>query len=126
MNKSELKSLIKEEINKILKEGFNTQSGVSKAIALYKKNPSALSGNEHIVQKLIDLKIPSSYIFNIASLKKRDTFKLNDLRTGKIEQIISSSYLEPEAELQKVRALRDFVLALDKEYGDTNWPLKFK
>lgn len=95
---------------------------------MYKSNPESFSGDPKIIEDLKKLKVISDTVFHMAALFPRDSFKIDYIRNGKLEAQIKRSYFSGEGqnlELAKAIALKQFVLAMDKMYGDKTWPAKF-
>jgi hypothetical protein len=124
IKKSELRQIIKEEIQKVLNEGFAANSALVNSIAFYKKQigniPDELKPS---VQALIDEKIPSNIVFEFSSMFPRDSFKVEYIRDGKLENVIRRLYLSPSDEemVQKAELVKAFLLAGDAYFQDKNW-----
>lgn len=112
----------------LLSEGFKSNSGLAKAIRMYKKESDSFPGDKSIIDNIRASKLISDDIFHFAALFPRDTFKIDYIRNGKLESEIKRLYFNGDnqkIELEKAKALKEFVLALDKYYGEKNWPAKF-
>ncbi len=117
-----------EQHKDVLNEAFKANYGLGKAISMFKKNPAAWYGDKKVLDAIKQEGVTSETVFHFASLFPRDSFKIEDIRTGKLEAQIKRSYFSGESqekELKKAKALKDFVLELDKEYDTKSWPSTF-
>lgn len=110
---------------KKLSEGFKANRGISNATKLFKQNPDSWRGDPAVLQELIDAKVGGSFIFQIAALFPRDSFKPSFLKDGRVEQAIDKFVLNPQPEfLRQVKALKAFTQEMDKIYYP-GWESKF-
>lgn len=110
----------------ILKEAFAANSKLSNALNYLKKNAEILyDDNQEIIDAIAAVKssgLTSRDIFSFASLFPRDTFKVDDIRSGKLEAQVDRVYFDGSDMLNKAKALKAFLLAFDNHYhGDKNW-----
>jgi hypothetical protein len=112
----------------ILKEAFSANSKLANALLYMKKNAEeAYQDEPEIMSAMADVKasgLLSKDVFTFASLFPRDSFKVDDIRSGKLEAQIKRVYFgESETSaLNKAKALKSFLLAFDKNHGgDKNW-----
>ena len=123
--KLDIKKLIREEVKKVLNEG-NSTDGLAHAVRFYNKDNSAFQGDPKIMQAMKDAGVTSQTVFQLAALFKINTFKVDYIRTGKLEAAIKGLHFEPAEPLKKALALKAFVLAMDQENGgDKTWPSRF-
>lgn len=80
----------------ILKEAFKANSGLSKVLINYKKHPENFSIDPNIHKEVIESDIKGNDIFSFASLFKRDSFRIEDIRNGKLEGQIKWNYISDE------------------------------
>ena len=132
MKTHELRQIIREEISKvlneteILSEGFAANSKLADRITHVKKNAGNWPEPElkSAIEELNKAGVTSKDVFSFAALFPRDTFKVDDIRKGKLEAQIQRTYFsgsEKSSELSKAAALKKFILAFDDYYGEKNW-----
>lgn len=122
------KVLLFEQFNETVNEAFKANSGLGKALIQFKKDPAHFEGDKKIIDRLIELKVTSNRVFEFAAMFPRDTFKIEDIRKGKLEAQIKRIFFDGENQktaLAQAAALKEFVLALDKQFGEKNWTSKF-
>jgi hypothetical protein len=112
----------------ILTEAFAANSKLANALLFMKKNAEQVYQDEpEIMSAMNDVKssgLSSKDVFTFASLFPRDSFKVDDIRSGKLEAQISRIYFGGSATeaLNKAKALKAFLLAFDNHHGgDKNW-----
>ncbi len=112
----------------MLKEGFKANSGLSSVLVRYKKHPENFSIDPNIHKEIVESGIKGDDIFSFASLFKKDSFRIEDIRNGKLEAQIKQLYISDEdvnRNLKKAQALKKFVSAMDEYYQEKNWPSKW-
>ena len=131
MKKLELKQIIREEIGKVLREGFAANSKLANTITFMKKKATNWSEEPELksaIEELNKAGVTSKDVFSFAALFPRDTFKVDDIRDGKLEAQIQRGYFsgsEKSAELSKAAALKKFILAFDDYHEEKNWYMKY-
>jgi hypothetical protein len=118
--------LLKEEK---INEAFAANSKLANAVNYLKKNAGTMYDDNPEIMAALDAVnasgLTSRDIFTFASLFPRDTFKVDDIRTGKLEAQINRVYFDGSDMLDmlnKAKALKSFLLAFDNYYdGDKNW-----
>ena len=105
-----------------INEGFKQNSSISNLIKKSKKEDFSKTYDvpEEVVKRLKDSGIVSSDIFTFAGLFKKDSFRVGYITNGKLEQKIKELYIEDdsvEKNLEKVKALKDVINALEKSLG---------
>jgi len=111
-----------EKIN----EAFAANSKLANAVNYLKKNAGTMYDDNPEIMAALDAVnasgLTSRDIFTFASLFPRDTFKVDDIRTGKLEAQVDRVHFDGSDMLNKAKALRSFLLAFDNYYhGDKNW-----
>jgi len=109
-----------------INEAFAANSKLANALNFLKRNAdNIIEDNPEIAAALEAVKasgLTSRDVFTFASLFPRDSFKVDDIRTGKLEAQVNRVYFDGSDMLNKVKALRLFLLAFDNyHYGDKNW-----
>ena len=109
-----------------INEAFAANSKLANALNLLKKNADSINDDTpEIAAALEAIKasgLTSQDVFTFASLFPRDSFKVDDIRTGKLEAQVNRVYFDGSDMLNKAKALRLFLLAFDNyHYGDKNW-----
>ena len=109
-----------------INEAFAANSKLANALNFLKKNAdNIIDDNPEIASALETVKasgLTSRDVFTFASLFPRDSFKVDDIRTGKLEAQVNRVYFDGSDMLNKAKALRLFLLAFDNyHYGDKNW-----
>jgi hypothetical protein len=119
---------MKEGINEstTLNEAFAANSKLANALLFMKKNAENVYQDEpEIMSAMADVKasgLTSRDVFSFASMFPRDSFKVDDIRTGKLEAQVDFIHFDGSEMLNKAKALRSFLLAFDNYYhGDKNW-----
>ena len=133
MKKSELQQIIREEAQKVLHESFTANSKLANALTFIKKNSGELANEDPKIkmamEKVNKSGVTSKDVFSFAALFPRDTFKVDDIRTGKLHNKIKQSYINADQmkiALVKADALKDFLLAFDEYHGGTkDWYKKY-
>ena len=117
------------KLKDLLSEAFAANSKLASAVKFMKKNAESTYEDEKEIQSAMkDVKasgLTSEDVFKFASLFPRDSFKVDDIRSGKLEAQIKRVYLsggDQSKALEKAKALKGFLLAFDKNHGgDKNW-----
>ena len=109
-----------------LNEAFAANSKLANALNFLKKNAGTIyDDNPEIMSALEAVRatgLTSRDVFSFASMFPRDSFKVDDIRTGKLEAQVDRIHFDGSEMLNKAKALRSFVLAFDNYYhGDKNW-----
>ena len=109
-----------------INEAFAANSKLANALNFLKRNAdNIIEDNPEIASALEAVKasgLTSRDVFTFASLFPRDSFKIDDIRTGKLEAQVNRVYFDGSDMLNKAKALRLFLLAFDNyHYGDKNW-----
>jgi hypothetical protein len=109
-----------------INEAFAANSKLANALNFLKRNAdNIIEDNPEIASALEAVKasgLTSRDVFTFASLFPRDSFKVDDIRTGKLEAQVNRVYFDGSDMLNKAKALRLFLLAFDNyHYGDKNW-----
>ena len=116
------------KLKDLLSEAFAANSKLASAVKFMKKNAeSAYEDEKEIQSAMKDVKasgLTSEDVFKFASLFPKDSFKVDDIRSGKLEAQIKRVYFggDESKALEKAKALKSFLLAFDKNFGgDKNW-----
>jgi hypothetical protein len=116
---------------KIVSEGFSANSGLANIIKLIntgKLDPEIFGLPSDIKQQASDVKLISKDIFSFASMFPKDTFKIQDILSGKLEQKVKAMYINDDqikAAALKINVLKEIVKSLDEYFGDRSWTKKF-
>jgi len=120
------------QLKDLLNEAFAANSKLANALVHLKKNAESVYQEEpEIMAAMSAVKasgLLSKDIFTFASLFPRDSFKIDDIRTGKLEAQINRTYFggsEVDA-LNKARALKTFLIAFDNLYKTKTWYNDFR
>jgi hypothetical protein len=117
------------KLKDLLSEAFAANSKLASAVKFMKKHAESTYEDEKEIQSAMkDVKasgLTSEDVFKFASMFPRDSFKVDDIRSGKLEAQIKRVYLsggDQSKALEKAKALKSFLLAFDKNHGgDKNW-----
>jgi len=120
------------QLKDLLNEGFAGESKLASAIKFMKKNAeSAFEDDKEIQSVMKDVKasgLVSDDVFSFSALFPRNSFKIDDIRSGKLEAQIKKLYIAADESkaLKKAKVLKDFLLAFDKAHdGDKEWYKKY-
>ena len=119
-----------EKLNELIKSQLNEGKieKLSHVISFLKMNRSKWSQMYGIDKKYIDdmfaSEISSGDIFKFAAMFPRNSFKIRDITTGKLQQKMKAQIINPTEAVKAVRkanALAKFLLAMKTKMNDDSW-----
>lgn len=115
------------KLTSLLNEGFKANSSLANYIRLLKKNGPFGDVRPETIKALQDLKVTSDVIFQLAAIFPKDTFRIDDIVSGKLKQQIRRVYINDELQAERIKqvtALKQLVKELDSTFGDRSWTSK--
>jgi len=110
---------------------FKTMSSLSSIVRDLNTKPDNFDTeyfSDELKAKVKESKLTSSNVFSFSSMFPRDSFKIQDIISGKLAartKQITFNGPGLDADLKKIEVLKDIVVAMDTWYGDRSWTLKY-
>jgi hypothetical protein len=110
---------------------FKTMSSLSNIVKDLNTKPDSFYPeyfSDELKARLKESGLTSSNVFSFASMFPRDSFKIQDIISGKLAARTNQiTFNGPglDADLKKIEVLKEIVLAMDAWYGDRSWTLKY-